>query len=324
MQNNIRVGIVGYGNLARGAELALARTPDMDLVAIFSRRDGVTSESGTPVHSVAELQDFRDKIDILILCGGSANDLMTQAADFGRYFHVIDSFDNHAEIEAHFQTMQRVASQANKVAFISYGWDPGLFSLLRLVNTAALPQGKNYTFWGRGISQGHSNALRRLPGVADAKQYTVPKEQYLEQLRNGSAADISAQESHLRQCYVVLEDGADPAQVSESIRNLPDYFQGYEVEIHFLSQEELERDHSGMPHGGFVIRSGETAPGERALIEYRLQLDSNPNFTAGVIVAYARAAMRMAAEGKSGCFTIFDVPPAYLLPQTPEDIRHLL
>lgn len=319
-----RVGIVGYGNIARGTEIALQAAADMELVAIFSRRSGITSASGTPVFTMDQIPSFQDKIDVMILCGGSANDLMEQGLEIGRYFHVIDSFDTHAKIEEHFTGMDRVAKAAGKVALISMGWDPGLFSLMRLLGEAALPHGKNYTFWGRGISQGHSNAIRRIAGVADAKQYTVPKEEYLERARNGEMSDFTAQESHLRECYVVLEDGADQARVENEIRHLKNYFEGYETEIHFISQEELDRDHAAMPHGGFVLRVGETQPQEAQVMEYNLRLASNPNFTSSVIIAYTRALMRMAAEGKTGCITIFDVPPAYLLAKSPAEIRHLL
>ena len=322
--HTLRIGIVGYGNLARGIELAAAQQDDIELVAVFSRRNGVKSESGTPVYRMDELDSFVDKIDVLMLCGGSANDLMAQARDIGAKFHIVDSFDTHAKIEDHFTELNAVSKAAGKVSLISVGWDPGLFSLQRLYGETVLPHGKNYTFWGRGISQGHSNAIRRIPGVADAKQYTVPKEEYLDRCRGGEQADIRADESHLRECYVVLEDGADAASVEHAIKTMPDYFVGYETVVHFVSQETLDRDHAGMPHGGFVLRAGETRPEETSVIEYSLKLDSNPSFTASVLVAYARALMRLAAHGATGCFTVFDIPPAYLSPKAPKDLRKLL
>lgn len=319
-----RIGIVGYGNLARGVEKAISYAPDMELVAVFSRRAPLQTESGVAAYPMEQITEFTRDIDVMILCGGSANDLMSQGQDIAKHYHVVDSFDTHAKIEEHFQNLNTVAQAAQKVAMISIGWDPGLFSLQRLYGEAALPNGKNFTFWGRGISQGHSNAIRRIPGVADAKQYTVPKEAFLEQCRQGNQQDISAEESHLRECYVVLAEGADPDQVRDAICNMENYFAGYETQVHFISQEELDRNHGTMPHGGFVLRVGETAPGEREVIEYSLTLDSNPAFTASVLVAYARATMKLAAENRHGCFTIFDVPPAYLLPKTPAEIRHLL
>lgn len=320
----IRIGIVGYGNLARGAEKAIAHQDDMELVAVFSRRDNITTASGVPVYAMGEIASFVGKIDIMFLCGGSATDLMSQSEEIGALFHVIDSFDTHAKVEAHFQSMDKVSKKAGKVSFISFGWDPGLFSLQRLLGEAVLPIGKSYTFWGRGISQGHSNAIRRIPGVADAKQYTVPKEEFLARCRQGDMSDISAEESHLRECYVVLEEGADAAAVEEAIRTMPNYFVGYETVVHFISQEELNAKHSAMPHGGFVLRVGETDTDEKEVIEYSLHLDSNPDFTSSTIIAYIRAAMRFAAEGKTGCFTIFDVPPAYLLNKTPAEMRKML
>ncbi len=322
--HTLRIGIVGYGNLARGVELAAARQGDIELVAIFSRREGVQSAGGTPVYTMDKLDAFVGQIDVLMLCGGSANDLMTQARDIGAKFHIVDSFDTHAKVEEHFTELDAVSKAAGKVSLISVGWDPGLFSLQRLYGEAVLPHGKNYTFWGRGISQGHSNAIRRIPGVADAKQYTVPKEACLERCRRGEQADISAQESHLRECYVVLADGANAATVEQAIKTMPDYFDGYETVVHFVSQEELDRDHSAMPHGGFVLRVGETKPAETEVIEYSLKLDSNPSFTASVLVAYARALMRLAAHGATGCFTVFDIPPAYLSPKSPRELRKLL
>lgn len=319
-----RIGIVGYGNLARGVEKSMSYFPDMELVAVFSRRSPLETESGVPAYPMEKLPEFTQKIDVMILCGGSANDLMSQGMDIAKLYHVVDSFDTHAKIEEHFQNLNQVAQKSQRVAMISIGWDPGLFSLQRLFGEAVLPNGKNFTFWGRGISQGHSNAIRRLPGVADAKQYTVPKEAYLEQCRQGNQQDISAEESHLRECYVVLEEGADPETVKNNICHMENYFAGYETQVHFITQEDLDKNHQAMPHGGFVLRVGETASGEQEVIEYSLKLDSNPAFTASVLVAYARATIKLAAENRYGCFTIFDIPPAYLLPGTPEEIRHLL
>ncbi len=320
----IRIGIVGYGNLARGAEKAIRLQPDMQLVAVFSRRENITSESGTPVYSMKDIPSFVNKIDIMFLCGGSANDLMEQAQEIGSLFHVIDSFDTHAKVEEHFQAMDKVAKESGKIAFISFGWDPGLFSLQRLLGESILPQGKNYTFWGRGISQGHSNAVRRIPGVKDAKQYTVPKEEYLENCRAGATEDISATESHVRECFVVLEDDANPAEIENTIRTMPNYFEGYETVVHFISEEEMARDHAAMPHGGFVLRVGQTAENEKEVVEFNLRLDSNPNFTASTIIAYTRAIMRFAEEGRSGCFTILDIPISYISPKNPIEQRKLL
>lgn len=320
----LRIGIVGYGNLARGIEIAAACQSDIELVAIFSRRTGIKSESGIPVCTMDRLDEYVGKIDVMMLCGGSANDLMTQAREIASQFHIVDSFDTHAKIEEHFTELNATSKAVGKVSLISVGWDPGLFSLQRLYGESVLPHGTNYTFWGRGISQGHSNAIRRIPGVADAKQYTVPKQEYIEQCRRGEQAAIRAEDSHLRECYVVLQEGADAREVEQAIKTMPNYFDGYETIVHFISQEELNRNHNAMPHGGFVLRVGETKPGETEVIEYNLRLDSNPSFTASVLVAYARALMRLADHGATGCFTVLDIPPAYLSPKTPVELRKLL
>lgn len=324
-----RIGIVGYGNLGRGVECALSDAPDMELAAVFTRRDPATvhilSEQ-VPVVAVSEILSWTDKIDVLILCGGSATDLPTQTPEYAKHFHVIDSFDTHAKIPEHFAKTDAAAKESGHVAMISVGWDPGLFSLNRLYANAILPDGKDYTFWGKGVSQGHSDAIRRIKGVKNAKQYTIPIEAALDKVRSGKQPELSAREKHLRECFVVLEDGADAARIEQEIKTMPNYFSDYDTTVHFISEEELETQHSGMAHGGFVIRSGRTGNEKehRAVIEYRLTLDSNPEFTTNVLVAYARAAVRLAAEGQSGCKTVFDIPPAYLSVKSSEELRKSL
>ncbi len=313
----IKVGIVGYGNLGRGVELALAQNPDMQLCAVFSRRDpaGVKLlNAAVPVVPFAQVQEWKDKLDVLVLCGGSATDLPTQTPQLAQYFNVVDSFDTHAHIPAHFDAVDAAARAGKKTGMISVGWDPGLFSLNRLYAQAVLPQGKQYTFWGKGISQGHSDAIRRIPGVKDAKQYTIPVPAALDSVRGGENPALSTRQKHTRECFVVLKEGADAAEVERQIKTMPNYFSDYDTTVHFISQQELNEKHSGMPHGGFVFASAATGKeGEhKQLIEYNLKLDSNPEFTASVLVAYARAAVRLNAEGQYGCKTVFDVPPAYL------------
>ena len=321
----IRIGIYGYGNLGRGVECAIRQNPDMELVAVFTRREPSALKINTPgaeVFSAAEVDSYVDKIDVMIICGGSATDLPAQTPALAEKFSVVDSFDTHARIPEHFARVDEAAKKGNKVAIISVGWDPGMFSLNRLYASAILPDGKDYTFWGKGVSQGHSDAIRRIDGVLDAKQYTIPVDTALDAVRSGDAPNLTTREKHTRECFVVAADGADRARIEREIKEMPNYFADYDTTVHFISAEELARDHSGIPHGGFVIRSGNTGmSGEhKHIIEYSLKLDSNPEFTASVIVAYARAAYRFATEGASGCKTVFDVPPAYLSPKSHDEI----
>ena len=324
----IKVAICGYGNLGRGVECAVSLCPDMELVALFTRRDpaSVKPYSSVPVYSISDASSFKDKIDVMILCGGSANDLPTQTPDMAQYFNVIDSFDTHAKIPEHFAAVDEVAKKSKNVAIISVGWDPGMFSLYRLLGEAILPNGCDYTFWGKGVSQGHSDAIRRIPGVKDARQYTVPVESAVQRVRNGENPSLTTREKHLRDCYVVAEEGADLEAIREAIVTMPNYFADYDTTVHFISQEELDRDHRGIPHGGVVIRSGKTGRSaeNNHIIEYKLTLDSNPEFTSSVLVAYARAAYRLNIEGNCGCKTVFDIAPAYLHPQDGEDLRKRL
>lgn len=327
---SIRIGILGYGNLGRGVECAIRQNPDMELAAVFTRRSPETVEiltDGVPVVKVDAAKEWTDKIDVLIICGGSATDLPTQTPEYAKMFNVIDSFDTHARIPEHFANVDAAAKAGNKLGIISLGWDPGLFSLNRMYANAVLPQGNDYTFWGKGVSQGHSDAIRRIAGVKDARQYTIPVESSLEAVRNGENPQLTTREKHTRECFVVLEEGADAARVEEEIKTMPNYFDEYDTTVHFISEEELKKNHSGIPHGGFVLRSGKTGWNEENshLIEYRLKLDSNPEFTSCVLVAYARAAYRMAKEGQTGARTIFDIPPAYLSAKSSEELRaHLL
>ncbi|MDD7288323.1 MAG: diaminopimelate dehydrogenase [Evtepia sp.] len=326
----IRIGIMGYGNLGRGVECAVRQNPDMTLAAVFTRRDPKTVSiltEGVPVYPASQALEHKDEVDVLILCGGSATDLPVQTPEYARHFHVIDSFDTHARIPQHFAAVDDSAKAGGKVAVISCGWDPGLFSLNRLYARAILPQGADYTFWGKGVSQGHSDAIRRVEGVADAKQYTIPIQSALDAVRSGSEPELTTRQKHLRECFVVAKEGADKAKIENDIKTMPNYFDEYDTIVHFISQEELDRDHSGIPHGGFVIRSGKTGwEGENThIIEYSLKLDSNPEFTTSVLLAYARAAYRLGQEGVSGCKTVFDIAPAYLSPLSGEELRaHLL
>ena len=327
---SIRVGIMGYGNLGRGIECALKQNADMELVAVFTRRDPATVQILSDSVKVCHVDDapgMKDEIDVLIMCGGSATDLPKQTKEYAQYFNVVDSFDTHAKIPEHFAAVDEAAKASGKVAMISVGWDPGMFSLNRLYAGAILPNGSDYTFWGKGVSQGHSDAIRRIEGVANAKQYTVPVESALEKVRNGENPELGTRDKHTRECYVVVEEGADKAKIEAVIKNMPNYFADYDTTVNFITEEELQREHGGIPHGGFVIRSGKTGWNEENnhIIEYSLKLDSNPEFTASVIVAYARAAYRMHKEGKKGCMTVFDVAPAYLSPLSGEELRaHLL
>ena len=323
---SIRIGISGYGNLGKGIECVIKQNPDMELAAVFTRRDPSTVQiltEGVPVCRTDEAADWKDKIDVMILCGGSATDLPVQTPEYARMFNVIDSFDTHAKIPEHYANVDAAAKEAGTIGIISVGWDPGMFSLNRLYANAILPDGKDYTFWGKGVSQGHSDAVRRIEGVKDAKQYTIPVEAALEAVRNGENPDLTTRQKHTRECFVVLEEGADAAKVEEEIKTMPNYFSDYDTTVHFISEEELKRDHSGIPHGGFVLRSGKTGwNGENShLIEYSLKLDSNPEFTSSVLIAYARAAYRLSQEGQSGCRTVFDIAPAYLSAKSGEELR---
>ena len=323
---SIRIGIYGYGNLGRGVELAISQNSDMELVAVFTRRDPSTLKiysENVPVLHTSEAEKMTDLIDVMILCGGSATDLPTQTPALARLFNVVDSFDTHAKIPDHFAAVDACAKEAGRTAMISVGWDPGMFSLNRLYASAILPEGEDFTFWGKGVSQGHSDAIRRIEGVADAKQYTIPVESALEAVRSGKAPKLSVRDKHIRECFVVAKEGADRERIEREIKTMPNYFADYDTTVHFISAEEFAKDHSGIPHGGFVIRSGKTGRnGENThIIEYSLKLDSNPEFTASVIVAYARAVYRMAKEGNVGCKTVFDVPPAYLSAKSPQELR---
>lgn len=322
---NIRVGIVGYGNLGKGVQRALPQHPDMALQAIFTRRAIDDIDTGTPhvpVHAVETLPDWRDQLDVLLLCGGSASDLPEQTPRYAALFNVVDSFDNHAQIPSHRQRVDPVARAAQRVAIISAGWDPGLFSLYRLLGEAILPRGETHTFWGEGISQGHSDAIRRVPGVLDARQYTIPNDAALEAARAGDGPPLSPQQRHRRVCYVVAAAGANTADIEQRIVTMPGYFAGYETAVHFVSSEELQRDHSGMPHGGTVIRFGHTGEPRPVAhrLEHALRAGANPDFTASVLIACARAAVRLHREGISGCRTMLDIPPAYLSPRSIDDL----
>ena len=318
----IRVGILGYGNLGKGVENAIKFNKDMELCAIFTRRNpnDVKINSNTPVVSVNDIEQWKDKIDVLIICGGSATDLPVQTPKYAKMFNVIDSFDTHARIPEHFANVDKVAKESGKIAIISLGWDPGMFSLNRLFGNILLPNGKDYTFWGKGVSQGHSDAIRRIKGVKNAKQYTIPVEEALASVRNGENPELTTRQKHTRECFVVLEEGADAKQVEHEIVTMPNYFSDYDTTVHFISEEELIKNHSGIPHGGFVIRSGETSEGTKHVIEYSLKLDSNPEFTSSVLVAYARASYKLNKEGQSGCRTIFDIAPSYLTNKTNEEL----
>ena len=326
----MKIAILGYGNLGKGIECAVKQNDDMELACVFTRRDPNTltiKTAGVPVYSATEIEAHKDEFDVLILCGGSATDLPTQTPEYAKICNVVDSFDTHARIPEHFANVDAAAKSGNNIALISCGWDPGMFSLNRLYANAILPEGKDYTFWGRGVSQGHSDAIRRIEGVQDAKQYTIPVESALEAVRSGENPELTTRQKHIRECYVVAKEGADKAKIEAEIKNMPNYFADYDTTVHFISQEELDRNHSGIPHGGFVIRSGKTGWDNEYnnIIEYSLKLDSNPAFTSAVLVSYARAVYRMKKEGATGCKTVFDVAPAYLSPLSGEELRaHLL
>ena len=327
---SIRIGIMGYGNLGRGIECAIRHNPDMKLAAVFTRRNPADVRiltEGVKIYPSSEAAAHKDEIDVLMICGGSATDLPVQTPALVKDFNVVDSFDTHANIPQHFANVDQAAKESGHVGMISVGWDPGMFSLNRLYAASILPGGKDYTFWGKGVSQGHSDAIRRIDGVLDARQYTIPVPEALEAVRAGQNPDLTTRQKHTRECFVVAAEGADTARIEQEIKTMPNYFADYDTTVHFISQEELNRDHAGIPHGGFVIRSGKTGWNDEHnhIIEYSLKLDSNPEFTSSVLVAYARAAFRMAQEGQKGCKTVFDVPPAYLSPFTGEQIReHML
>ena len=326
---SIKIGIMGYGNLGRGVEIAVNAAPDMELAAVFTRRDpsGVKIKTeGIPVVNVTDIENWKDKIDVLILCGGSATDLPIQTPEYARIFNVVDSFDTHARIPEHFENTDAAACEGGKLAIISAGWDPGMFSLNRVYSNAVLPDGKDYTFWGKGVSQGHSDAIRRIEGVKDAKQYTVPVESALEAVRSGSQPELSTRDKHKRECFVVLEDGADADHIEKEIKEMPNYFADYDTTVHFISYDELIKNHSGMAHGGFVFRTGKTGANKEHshIIEYSLKLESNPEFTTSVLVAYARAAKRLYDEGQKGCRTVLDIAPSYLSTMSREELRATL
>ncbi len=327
---SIRIGILGYGNLGRGVECAVKHNPDMELKAVFTRRNPedvkILTETAKVYH-VDEAVNMKDELDVLIICGGSATDLPVQTPKYAEYFNVVDSFDTHARIPEHFAAVDEAAKKGGHVAMISVGWDPGMFSLNRLYANAILPGGKDYTFWGKGVSQGHSDAVRRIQGVIDARQYTIPVEAALDAVRNGENPELTIREKHTREVFVVAEEGADQGRIENEIKTMPNYFDEYDTTVHFITAEEMEKEHKGLPHGGFVIRTGKTGWEDEHdhVIEYSLKLDSNPEFTSSVIAAYARAAYRLSQEGQTGCKTVFDVAPAYLSAQTPEELRaHML
>ncbi len=319
----MKIGIFGYGNLGKGVEKAIQKNHDAELVGIFTRRDpsSITSLSGAPVYAAGDVKNFCEEIDVMIICGGSATDLIDQTPDLVRLFHVVDSFDTHSRIPEHFENVDRAAKESGKIGVISCGWDPGMFSISRVYADAILPDGKDYTFWGKGVSQGHSDAIRRISGVLDARQYTVPVPEALEKVRSGENPDLTTREKHTRECFVVAEPGADLQRIEKEIKEMPNYFSDYNTTVTFISMEELKRDHKALPHGGFVIRCGETSDGVKQTIEYSLKLDSNPEFTGSVLVAVARAVTRLAAEGVKGAKTILDLPPSSLSPQSPEELR---
>lgn len=327
---SIRIGILGYGNLGRGVECAVKHNPDLELTAVFTRRDPASVKILTEtarVYHVEEAVKMKDEIDVMILCGGSATDLPEQTPEYAKYFNVVDSFDTHARIPVHFAAVDSAAKAGGKTALISAGWDPGMFSLNRLYANAIMPEGKDYTFWGKGVSQGHSDAVRRIEGVVDARQYTIPVEKALESVRNGENPELSTREKHTREVFVVAKEGADKAKIENEIKTMPNYFDEYDTTVHFITEEEMKRDHAGLPHGGFVIRTGKTGWEDEHshVIEYSLKLDSNPEFTSSVIAAYARAVYRLNKEGQTGCKTVFDIAPVYLSAQSPEELRaHML
>jgi diaminopimelate dehydrogenase len=318
----IKIGIIGYGNLGRGVEEAVKHCEDIELVAVFTRRDKDSVKTkGAKVESLDNLANYKDEIDICVLCGGSATDILTQAPKIAEMFNTVDSFDTHAKVPEYFATMDSIAKKSGKLSMISTGWDPGLFSVMRVLFESVLPKGGNYTFWGKGISQGHSDAIRRIEGVLDAKQYTIPKEDVIKSLKDGEKIEITATSSHIRECFVVVDEKADKAKIEQSIKTMPNYFEGYETIVHFISQEELDKNHNRLPHGGKVIRYGATSEQNNEVVEFSLNLDSNPEFTASVNIACVRALYKMAQEGKTGAYTILDVPVGYFSPKSSEELR---
>lgn len=318
--NKIRIGILGYGNLGKGVEIASLAAPDMELVGIFTRRDHIVTKSGVMSANINKLTEYKDKIDVLILCGGSATDLPEQGAMMLESYNTVDSFDTHAKIPDYFAKMDAVGKSSGKLGIISVGWDPGLFSMARMLFGVVLPNGDDYTFWGKGVSQGHGDAIRRIEGVVDAIQYTIPQDEALKCVRNGEGKGLTARDKHLRECYVVAADGADKERIRNEIINMPNYFADYNTVVNFISKEELHNDHCGMPHGGVVIRSGKTGVGNKHVMELSLKLDSNPEFTAGVLVAYARGVARMATEGRVGAMTVLDMPLSYISPKSSAEL----
>lgn len=321
MQKKIRVGIAGYGNVGKGAELAVMQAADMELVAVISRRPNIDVASKVPVISAEQCAEWQDKIDVLLLCGGSSTDLIEQTPFFTKYFNTVDSFDTHARIPEHFANVDKVAQASGKVSIISTGWDPGLFSLQRVMGESAIPNGHTYTFWGPGVSQGHSDAIRRIPGVLNAKQYTLPVKSALDAVRSGAAPELTTRQKHTRDCYVVAAADADQALIEKTIKEMPNYFSDYDTTVTFVSEAEFQAKHVQMPHGGFVFRTGETSPGTQQGIEFSLKLDSNPEFTSGIMAAFARAAVRLNAEGQKGAMTVFDIAPKYWSAYTNEELR---
>ena len=323
--SKIRIGIVGYGNIGRGVEQAIKRNEDMELAAVFTRRDPASVKVATEGAKVVHMDDMlsmKGDVDVMVLCGGSATDLPVMGPEIAANFNTIDSFDTHAKIPAYFANVDKAAKEGNNISIISVGWDPGMFSLNRLYAESILVQGSTYTFWGKGVSQGHSDAIRRIPGVKNAIQYTVPVDEAVDQVRSGSEPKLTTRDKHTRECYVVAQEGANKAEIENAIKTMPNYFDEYNTTVHFISEEELKRDHSKMPHGGFVIRTGETGEeGNKHVIEYSLKLDSNPEFTASVLIAYARAAYRLNQKGENGARSVFDIAPALLSMKTPEQLR---
>lgn len=324
MTQSIRIGIVGYGNLGRGVETAIAKNPDMTLIGVFTRRDPDSVETlsaTTPVFSMSQLSEFQDTIDVMILCGGSKDDLPQQTPELSKMFNTVDSFDTHARIPEFYAAVDAQASAHQKTALISAGWDPGMFSINRLFGEALLPDGETYTFWGKGLSQGHSDAVRRVEGVKAGVQYTIPAVDAIEQVRSGARPSLTTRQKHTRECYVVLKEGASQEQVEQTIKTMPDYFADYDTTVNFIDEATLAKEHNAMPHGGFVIRSGNTSDAHKQVIEYSLQLNDNPGFTSSVLVAYARAVYRLNQQGQYGAKTVFDVAPGLLSPKSPEQLR---
>ncbi|TXK74087.1 diaminopimelate dehydrogenase [Paenibacillus sp. N3.4] len=327
MQQTIKVGIVGYGNLGKGVRFAIEQSKDLELVAIFTRREPVQLEAaqeGIRFEHISTIEQYKEQIDVMILCGGSATDLPEQTPFIASLFNTVDSFDTHAKIPEFYETVNAAAKQGGTLSVISTGWDPGLFSLNRLLAEAILPQGKDYTFWGKGVSQGHSDAIRRVPGVKAGVQYTVPVQEVIDRIRSGETPEFTTREKHLRECYIVAEEGADQAKIRETIVTMPNYFSDYDTTVTFISEEQLQAEHQGMPHGGFVIRSGITGAGTKQIVEFGLKLESNPEFTASVLVAYARAAYRLSSDGQTGARTVFDIPLGLLSPKSAEELRREL